>query len=139
MQPYELLEHTADAKFRAYGETLEEAFGNAIVATSAIATDPAGIAHERSVPIEARARDLRRLLFEALDQVIFLMDTQRFLPSAVQGLAIARDEDGYALRATLVGGDIRGSGGNLKAITYHEMLVDRREDGTWVLQAVVDI
>ena len=34
MERYKFLAHTADAKFQAFGETLEEAFGNAALATA---------------------------------------------------------------------------------------------------------
>jgi SHS2 domain-containing protein len=37
---YEYLEHTADAQFIAYGQTLDEAFVNAARATFALIVDP---------------------------------------------------------------------------------------------------
>ncbi len=39
MERYRILPHTADGKFRAYGATLEEAFGNAALAMSSFMWD----------------------------------------------------------------------------------------------------
>ena len=39
MRKFEFLDHTADAKFRAYGNTLEESFRNAGIALSSLVTD----------------------------------------------------------------------------------------------------
>ena len=39
-QEYELLPHTADAMFRGYGRSLEEAFKNAAKAMYAVLIDP---------------------------------------------------------------------------------------------------
>ena len=43
MKKYEFLEHTADAKFRAYGKSHEEAFSNAAQAMISVMADPAKI------------------------------------------------------------------------------------------------
>jgi len=39
MERYRFLEHTADAKFQAFGKTLEEAFSNAALATASLMWD----------------------------------------------------------------------------------------------------
>ena len=39
MKKYEYLEHTADTKFRAYGETMEETFTNAALAMMNVMVD----------------------------------------------------------------------------------------------------
>lgn len=137
MKPYELLEHTADAKFRARGATLEEAFANSVKGLVAIATDPAGIDLLRETTLSVEAVTLEALLFDFLDQIIFLIDTQGMLPGEAE-VFIAKD-GAYTLSATLRGDDARKYGSNLKAVTYSEMLVEKQKDGSWLLQAVIDI
>jgi len=139
MLPYELIEHTADAEFRSYGATLEEAFANAITAMCAIVTDPAKAERGREAVVEVRAFDLKRLLFELLDQALYLMDTEHFLAVGADNLVIARRLGRYHLTATLYGDDVTKHGGNLKAVTYHDMEVEQRPDGSWMCQAVIDI
>jgi SHS2 domain-containing protein len=139
MKPYEIMEHTADAQFRAYGATLEEAFGNAVTAMAAIITDPASAERDREIGVSVHANDLKRLLFELLDQTLFLMDTEKFLAVGVGDIAITQAHERFTLTATLVGDDIRKHGGNLKAVTYSDMKVEELPDGMWMLQAVIDI
>ena len=74
-----------------------------------------------------------------LDEILFLLDTEKFIPAAAENLAIAEKDNKFVLEATLKGDDARKHPGNLKAVTYSEMLVLQRPDGTWMLQVVVDI
>ena len=40
---FEYLDHTADVKFRAYGDSLEKAFGNAALAMFNVMVDTSGV------------------------------------------------------------------------------------------------
>jgi SHS2 domain-containing protein len=135
---YELLEHTADAKFRAYGKTIEEAFSNAVEAMTAIVADPLQVKHTQHHDLTIHSTSLQKLLFDLLDQILFLMDTEKFMPAKAEQLAIVERNGKFTLSATLVGDDSRKWPHNLKAVTYSEMVV-QQEEGRWVLQAVIDI
>lgn len=139
MKPYELIEHVADAKFRAYGNTMDEAFANAIRAMTAIITDPDELERDKEIQLELNSFERSRLLYDLLDQLLFLMDTEHFVAAFAEDLSIEHHLGRYKLRATIVGTDVRKVGGNLKAVTYHEMKVEQLPDGTWVCQAVIDI
>ena len=136
---YELLDHTADAKFRAYGATKEEAFASAVEAMTAICADPSKLAHDQSFRITVRAKTLQSLLFDLLDEVLFLRDTEHFAPAIAEKLTITEQKGLFVLDATLRGDDARKWPGNLKAVTYSDMLVEERPDKTWLLQVVIDI
>lgn len=138
MKQYELLDHTADAKFRAYGMTRDEAFTNSVRAMTAIATDPDRVEKAREIAIELSAKDLKGLLFDLLGEIIFHIDTDGFLPATAEDLNITESDEGYTLTARLVGDDAKKYGCNLKAPTYSEMIVEHK-DGKWMVQAVVDI
>jgi SHS2 domain-containing protein len=135
---YELLEHTADAKFRAYGKTREEAFANAVQAMTAIAADPEKLSRHRSVPVSIKSKSLQNLLFDLLDEILFLHDTEKFLPALAEGLTITERDGEFILDATLKGDDAKKWGGNLKAVTYSDMIVEEK-NGSWMLQVVIDI
>lgn len=139
MKPYELLDHTADAKFRAYGRTLEEVFANAVQGMTAIVADPAQLGRAKSARITVKGKTLEGLLFNMLDEILFLHDTEHLLPAAAEQLMIRAAEQGFVLEATLVGDDSRRWPGNLKAVTYSEMIVEQLPDKTWLIQAVIDI
>ena len=59
---YEFLDHTADAKFRAYGKSLEEAFSNAAAALTGIMFDAEKVEAKTNKSIQVEAGDLKSLL-----------------------------------------------------------------------------
>lgn len=136
---YRLLEHTADAKFQAWGTTMEEAFAAAVQGMTAIAADPDALGTQRCIPISIRSKTVENLLFDLLDEILFLRDTEKFLPARADALTIAKQNGLYTLDAMLIGDDAKKWPANLKAVTYSEMVVEERPDGSWFIQAVIDI
>ena len=70
---YEILEHTADAKFKAVGETLEDAFSSTVDAFADIAGGEGGNTRHK---FEVESESLEALLFDFLDELIYLQDTR---------------------------------------------------------------
>ena len=60
MQKYRFLLHTADAKFQAFGKTLEEAFRNAALATASLMWDPKTIEKKKNHQVEIAGNDLKQ-------------------------------------------------------------------------------
>ena len=134
---YEILEHTADEKFRAQGRDLEEAFTEAVNAFSEITKGDRG---EVKHSIEVESESQEALLFDFLDRLILLQDTQGVAVGHAENLEIQETEDKYVLTADIMAKKIT-SGMNytdIKAPTYNEMDV-RVENGNWILEAVLDI
>ncbi len=142
---YEYLPHTADAKFRAYGETLEGAFRNAARAMTALLTDLSKVKPAREIQISLTAKNQDSLLFDFLDQLLFLLDTEAFLLHECKDVKITKTmkngTDAYELSCTVTGDDYQNSEtrGDVKAITYNDMLVEQLPDKRWVCQVVVDL
>lgn len=137
---YEILEHTADEKFRAEGESLEQAFSEAVKAFGeVVGSDPE--AGEYSHQIEVESESHEALLFDFLDKLIFLQDTEGVAVCHAEDLEIEEKEDSYILEATIWVDPIdhEDSFQDIKAPTYNEMKV-AYEDGTgWIIEAVLDI
>ncbi len=139
---YEYLEHTADAKFRAEGGTLDELFANTAEATFAIITDTAAVERKLRFPLEIKATTKEACLFDFLDQLLFLLDTEGFLLAGFEHLRVTRNCDGsYWATGTALGDRHKGYdvSCNVKAVTYSEMYVRIREGGGWECQVVVDL
>jgi len=134
---YEILEHTADEKFRAEGKTVEEAFSEAVKAFSEIVGGENGMYHHE---IKVESEGYEPLLFDFLDKLIFLQDTEGVVISHAEQLEIEDTEGGHKLTANIVVDDITDDMAllDIKAPTYNEMKVDY-EDGKWILEAVLDI
>ncbi len=134
MVKFVFLEHTADIKFQAFGKSLDEVFENAALAM--IASQYKGkIKKKIKKKIKINGKDLESLLYNFLEEILFLIDTKGFLMAKCK-VKIRGSE----LTAELIGDDIRNYKITIdaKAITYNEMFV-RKEENKWICQVVVDV
>jgi SHS2 domain-containing protein len=140
MERYRILPHTADGKFQAYGQTLEEAFANAALATVSLMWDWARVEPKLIRAFRARGRDREQLLVKFLGEIIYLLDTERFLLGAVASLVIRTDGEDWLLEAEFKGDTLSDRYeiyGDVKAVTYNEMKIEECDGFT--LQVVVDM
>jgi len=85
---YEFLPHTADAKFRAYGKTLSQAFSHAAEALFMIMTEVSKVRAEMRKEVKVVSRNQQALLYDFLEELVYLVDTEGFLLSRVVALNI---------------------------------------------------
>jgi len=135
MVKYKFLEHTADAKFQAYGKTLEEAFENAAFAMFSIMVDTKKIKPRLRKQIKISGKDEKSLLYNFLEELLFLLDAKQFLLNKIENLKINNN-----LTATLVGDNAENYKieGDVKAVTYNDMLVEKQKN-KYMVQVVVDL
>ncbi len=140
VEKFRFLDHTADAKFQAFGGTLEEAFGNAVLATVSLMWDAEKVEKRMVRPVRVRGRDLEQLLVRFLGEVIYIWETTAFLTAVVENIVIERAGEGFRLGA-LFRGDDRPERypifGEVKAVTYNEMKIERGHPVS--VQVVLDI
>jgi SHS2 domain-containing protein len=142
---YKFFDKTADAKFQAYGNTLEEAFKNAQEAMISIIYNIEEVLdyefdeQERDVIVEGT--NLETLLYNFLEEVIFLMSAELFV-GVVKKIQIIHVDEMYKLKAIMEGTqaiNLEGHG-EVKAVTYNEMYVKFDEEkGKYTVQVVVDL
>jgi len=82
-QAWEILEHTADVGVQARGETLARLFENAAAGMLGIAYDPASVGEREQRAIAAEASDRELLLVNFLDELLWLIDGEHWLPRRV--------------------------------------------------------
>jgi len=140
MQKYKFLPHTGDAKFQAFGRTLEEVFRNAALATISLMWDNKKVEKKIKYNVEKQAIDLKQLLVVFLEEILFLLDSRMFLLHSVQKVQIEKKGNQYLLKALFLGdkySDKYETFGGVKAITYDEMRIEC--GGHFMVQVVVDI
>ena len=139
MAKFKFLEHTADAKFQAYGNSMEEAFSNAALAMFSIITDTKKINKNIKKEIEIEGKDLKSLLYNFLEELLFLLDTENFLLNKIEKISIKKTREKYSLNAAVIGdkADDYETSGDIKAVTYNEMEIE--ENDKVMVQVVVDI
>ena len=140
MAKFKFLEHTADAKFQAYGKTMEEAFSNAALAMFSIITDIKKIKKALKNEIKAEGSDLKSLLYNFLEELLFLIDTENFLLSSIKEISIKEINKKFKLNAVAVGDKANNyeTHGDIKAVTYNEMRIEENKDKVMV-QVVLDL
>ena len=137
---FRFLEHTADAKFQAFGNTLEEAFSNAAIAMVSLMWDPDSIQIQKRHAIKVEGKDLAQLLVHFLEEILYILDSKNFLLGAVKIDGIAKDRKNYTLKASFQGDSYSEeytTFGEVKAVTYNEMKIESGDQ--YLVQVVVDI
>jgi SHS2 domain-containing protein len=141
MERYRFLDHTADAKFQAFGATLGEAFSNAALAVASVMWDWTKVAKYVRFPVEVRGRDLERLLYNYLEEVLYLLDTRKFLLAGAEDVCIRGKKGEYHLEAYFQGDTDPAKYeifGEVKAVTYNEMRIEEKA-GAACVQVVIDL
>ncbi len=154
---YRLLEHATDAVVEAEGKSMREAFAAAADAAVDLTLDRDSVAEGGHVEIRAEGEDLSYLLYSWLEEVIFALITRGFAIRRVEidkeassDLDAAAAADGSAttttaaaaaaeplvIRAKAYGEPLdlgrHGFKLEIKAPTFHEMIIKRSEAGASV-------
>jgi len=132
------IEHPSDVGFEVYGDTLEELYANAAIAMYSFMTDLDEIAEDVERAIVLNSEDLYSLMFDWLDELIFLFDSESLV---MRSFDIAIDESNFSILGTCKGGKFdpsrHESGIIIKAVTYNMMEVKKNEE--WSARVVLDV
>jgi SHS2 domain-containing protein len=137
-QSFEILEHTADVGFRAWGGTVGELFANAARAMMAIATDGDPVWDTDGRVIEVDGEDYPSLLVNWLSELVYLFDSDEFVAGRIEIASIFSTH----LKARL-SGEARDPARHrwkliVKAVTYHGLEV-KQARGRWEARVFLDI
>ncbi|WP_137288376.1 archease [Natronorubrum halophilum] len=150
---FELRDHTADIAVEAAGDSLEEVFATVADGLAAASCDEiaAETGEEFSLSVTAESREA--LLFDYLDELIYLRDVRAELPidhrvETIGGPTDRRDGedtdvDDWSLEASARGVPLAGlDAREVKAVTYSEMRLERTsgaDDEGWEAYVVFDV
>ena len=142
--PYHYLEEfgTADIAFEAIGRDLAELFRDAADATTNVMIDNiAAIQPRETHDIELSNEKLDMLLFDLLQELIFLKDANRLL-LRLREVQVAEKHRSYFVKATAEGEPLDAERhhqrADVKAVTLHDFSVERT-DGGWKARVLLDI
>ena len=143
MTPLRELSHTADVGFEATAASPEELFEVAARGlVGALGLEPAGEAEGTSPDVgevEISRPDPERLLVEWLRELLGDATAGRGLPEPVVDEVTMPDDGPAALRARVRWRPSGGAAREIKGVTYHGLVVERREDGSWHARVVLDV
>ena len=138
MRPFETFEHTADIGLIARGRTLAEVFEHAANGLVELTVDPEGLREDVQVLAEVSAADREALLVAWLNELLYLLDTRRFLPRRSR-ITELRDTH---LVADLLGDTVdperHAVRRMIKAATYHGLSLTLI-NGLWEARVILDL
>ena len=134
MKQYEILEHRADLKIRAFGKTKEELFLNALrgMTESQKGEDLKGWVKKE---IKIKSPDLSALLVDFLSEALYLSQINKEIYSSVEFKKFTETR----IEGNLIGQKVERFGEDIKAVTYHSLEVNQKEDGSWEATVLFDI
>ncbi len=137
MIKFHFLQHTADIKFQAFGNSLKEVFENSALALFNTIYDKK-IKEKEKFKIKVQGNDLESLLYNFLEEVLVLIDSKNFLPAKIKILKFS--EEDFKIEAEILGDDAKNYeiSMQVKAITYNEMFIKKKKN-KWISQVVLDI
>jgi len=141
--PFEFLEDiaTADVALRVWGTTREEILAEAAEGLLAVMVDnPEAIEEIEYREVLVSAKSLEMLLFESLQQLIYLKDADEIF-LRIRNLVI-KENHGFSMKADAYGERINPDKYHLnvdvKAVTLHRLQV-KESRGSWEATLVFDI
>lgn len=134
---FKFLEHTADVKFQAFGKTAEKVFENSALALKETIYNKK-VKEKIKKEIKIHGKDFESLLYNFLEEMLYLLDAENFLINKVKKIKI--DKEKLKLTAILSGDNSSNYKftNSVKAVTYNEMFV-KKDRGKWVSQVVLDV
>lgn len=137
---FEFFDVTADAGFKSYGSTLEEAFENAALATFEVMTDTDSVKPKIKKEIEVKSEDEYALLYDWLSEFLVILDSE-FLVFSKFDVKIEKKGEEYILKGTAWGEEFdpkkHESRAEVKAVTYHLMSI--KKNNGYLVQVILDI
>lgn len=135
VEKFRFLEHTADDKFEAFGDSKEELFTNCSLAMTAVMTSDV-VTKKISHTIEIKANRIESLLFDFLNELLFVLESEKLILADIKEIKI----DDNKLIATIIGDNVNNYDieAGIKAVTYNDMIVVEKNN-KWRAIVVVDL
>lgn len=135
---YRVLSHTADTGIDVEADSLDELFEWAARGMFELMFDVSGHRPERTTVVEVQGAGTADLLVDTLSDLLYRSEVDDVLPChfdtiAVDSRSVTMQVGTVPLRPDML------EGPPIKAVTYHDLVVDRRADGSWRAQVFFDV
>jgi SHS2 domain-containing protein len=134
VKKYEILEHKADLKIRAFGKDKKELFENTMIGMfkSAKYEEENG---EIKREIKVFSQDLPSLLVDFLSEVLYLSEVNHQVYHRIQ----FKEFSDKKIKGVLIGKPLKRIGVEIKGVTHHDLQVYQKKDKTWQATVLFDI
>ena len=133
---YQILDHPADLKIRAFGKTKEELFFNMLKGMQEGMKAKVWRLEEKTKrEIKIKSPDLGALLVDFLSEALYLVQTNKEIYNNIKFKKFTDTE----IDAELEDQKVERFGEDIKAVTYHGLDVCQEENNTWQATVLFDI
>ncbi|MGB9743417.1 MAG: archease [Minisyncoccales bacterium] len=136
MADYKILEHKADLKIQVWGKTKEELFQNAL--TGMVKSAQYGFISDSPLlrkEIKISSFDITSLLVDFLTEILFLCETEKIVYYKIKFKNLTDQK----LEGILIGQKLKQVGVQIKAVTYHDLIINQDKNGLWQAIILFDI
>jgi SHS2 domain-containing protein len=132
---YQILEHTADLKIRAFGKSQAEVFSNILKGMfETIKPQEVSDGQEIVRDIKIKSQDIESLLVDFLSEALYLSDVNNEAYFQAEFEKLTEKE----LAGKIKGRKIKRMQLEIKAVTYHSLEI-KKEKGLWQVTVLFDI
>jgi SHS2 domain-containing protein len=136
MKKFEILEHKADLKIRAFGKTKEELFENAMIGMqSALRPKIKNQKSKIKKRIKIKSINLSSLLVDFLSEINYLNEVNKQVYQDIKFTKFSNTE----LKGDIFGKEVERFGMDIKGVTYHDLDIHQKKDKTWEAIVLFDI
>ena len=138
VMPYRVLSHTADTGIEATGDSLASLIEELATGMFGLVATIEPMAAERWTKFSVESPSLEDLVVDTLSELVYLSETEDLVFCAFSvdlspgALAVTMEAGGVPVAA------VEPSGPPIKAVTYHRLVVEEREDG-WYGRVYFDV
>jgi len=133
------IDHTADLGFEVWGETLEAVFTEAVAGLADLCLERGAVRPTEARVLEARGASVEERLVGWLQEVYLHLERDLWLPVQARDLVL----EGERVRGMVLGEAFDAARHTvhteIKAITYHQLALERDADGLWRTLVIVDV
>jgi len=136
MGKYQILEHKADLKIKAFGKTKEELFSNMLLGMQESMKAELQKPEEKTKrKIKIKSLDLPALLVDFLSEVLYSNQVNKEIYNNINFTKFTDTE----LEAELLGQKIERFGEDIKAVTHHGLEIKQNKNKIWEGTILFDI
>ncbi|XOB40170.1 MAG: archease [Candidatus Nealsonbacteria bacterium] len=135
MEKYQILEHTADVKVKAFGKDKKELFLNMLKGMASILQPEVKSKQRKVRKIRIKSIGLETLLVDFLSEALYLTQINKEIYNNVKFKSFTDTE----IEGELIGQKIERFKEDIKGVTYHEIDIHQGRDGVWEVTVIFDI
>ncbi|RKU37593.1 protein archease [Candidatus Poribacteria bacterium] len=139
VKPYEYLEHTADMGLLVRGQSLPELLKNAAQGLFETIAVVDTIDETETIEIQLTAESVEELFVAWLDELIFRHETEEIFFKRANIHRCNETEMSAAVYGEPVNFDKHEVYTEIKSVTYHQLKVEQKPDGSWHAQVIFDL